>query len=507
MATTGRVRRWWQALAIGLLGGLPQLASAQDPTALATGGVGWITRLDDRVRERFRHLLLAAPTRDLSAGWQLAMDLGRPALPLLWDMLQSEKANVESRLIMLGAVVLAGGVAEDAQLFQWLDQQKPMTEERMLAALLLALGPNRARPMPGVWSRCVGPTKTPEPLLAIAARLAASRFPGTEEGVLPLTGDDPGLIAAGAFAGLPVPANVAARWWNLHSPERHAELVWRGCLLGAARRWPAGGKAVEPLFESARQLLQIGAEPRASAHEAATWLLARGQQLRPDEKRLDWRLLQVALADPRTAERLQAWFGPQPQPRDEEPQRLAVCYALSRSPSVVADERTLWAADPRIRQHVAVALAWRLLAGEATPPIDAVLPGVPEWQFVRLAVGAPIERGALPDDPHLSQALQLARDGRLPREALRMALEEALWRWDSHPGLVPWRLERLLIRDLLLSGSNEGGGRYLAHVRPDQRYAPPGLDRKDAFFEVAVALFDFLSVPRGPVPLERRLAR
>lgn len=502
MLAGARSRTQRQALAIGLLLALPQFASAQDGSSLATGGVGWITAKDERVRERFRQLLLAAPTRDLGVGWQLALDLGRPAAPLLWEMLQAEKSNVESRLIVLAAAVLAGGVAEDARLFEWLDQQKPMLEERVLASMVMALGPMRSRPVPNFWTRCLGPTRSPELLLSVAVRLASVRFPGAEDGAPALQGDDPGLVAAAAFSGT---GGVAAHWWNLTTPERHAELVWRGSLLGSVRRWRVGGAAPEPSFEVARQMLGFGGDLRAPLRSAAALLLAHGQQFRAEEPRLDWPLLQAAVSDPRTNERLAAWLGPKAQPRDEQPSRLAVAYALSRPTRTVVDERSVWGSEPAFRQHVAVALAFRLLAQDAPQPTDATLPGVAEWQFVRFACGAPVERGQLPDDPHLRVAMQLAADGRMPRAALRTALEEALWRWDCHPGLIAWQQERLLVRDLLLAGSAQGGGKYLPQVRADQRYVPGGLDRKDGFFGVAVQLYDFLAVPRAPIPAERRL--
>lgn len=472
-----------------------------------------MTGKDERVRDRFRQLLLAAPTRDLAVGWQLAMDLGRPATPLLWEMLQAEKSNVESRLIVLAAAMLAGGVAEDARVFEWLDQQKPMLEERVLASMLMALGPMRTRSVPNFWTRCIGPTKSPELLLSVAVRLASVRFPGADEGAPSLQLDDPGLVAAAAFSGtLPGGAFLggnagggSSHWWNLASPERHAELVWRGAMLRAARRWQPGAPAPEPSFEVARQMLQLGGELRAPVRTAATLLLAAGQQFRSEEPRLDWPLLQAAVADARTSERLAAWLPAKPQPRDEQPSRLAVAYVLSRPARTVVDERAVWGSEPAIRQHVAVALAFRLLGVESPQPVEATLPGVAEWQFVRFATGAPIERGAQPDDPQLRVALQLAADARMPRPALRTMLEEALWRWDSHPGVVPWHQERLLVRDLLLAGSAQGGGKYLPQVRADQRYVPGGLDRKDGFFNVAVQLYDFLAVPRAPVPAERRL--
>lgn len=490
--------------AIGLQAVAPQPCVAQDPAGQSIGGVGWITRQDERIRERFRQLLLAAPTRDLAAGWQLAHDLGRPVAPLLWEQLAAEKSNVESRLIVLAAAALASGLGEDEALLRWLDQPKPMFEERALAAMLLALGPDRARSVGNVTGRCLGPARSPEVLLQVAVRLAAARFPGVEENSAPPVIDDAGSVAAAAFAGAPVPTALR-RWFAPACAERHAELAWRGTLLGAARRAAPGSVAPEGLLELARPLAAHGTEARGSLHSAAVWCLARHAAIQADGPRLDWQLLQVAAADQHTSEVLAAWFGPKPLPRDERPERLAVSYALSRPLQTVIDERSVWGTEASVRAHIAVALAHRLLGGHATAPIDATMPGLAEWQFVRFAVGAPIERGNLPEDPHLRVALQLASDGRMPRAALRTALEEALWRWGSHPGLVAWRLERTLVRDLLLSGSNLGGGKFLPHVRPDLRYTPGGLDRKDAFFEVAVALFEFLSVPRAPVPAEHRL--
>lgn len=135
------------------------------------------------------------------------------------------------------------------------------------------------------------------------------------------------------------------------------------------------------------------------------------------------------------------------------------------------------------------------------------MPGLPEWSFVRAASGASVERDAVCDDPRLQTALQLLADGRLEPAALQDLLEETLWRWGSHPRIAAWQLERLLVRDLLLAGSNTGGAKYQPAVRPDLRYSPSGMDRNDSFFPVAVDLFDFLWRPRAPMPAEFRLPR
>lgn len=491
------------AVAIGLLAVVAQSVRSQEGTAGGTGGPGWITSRDVRWRERFQGLLLAT-SRDLAAGWQLARDVGRPAVPLLWDMVDDERSDVGRRLVVLAAAMLAGGSHEDERLFAWLDQQKPMLEERTLVAMTLALGPRRPRPVPDFWSRSFGPAKTPELLLAIAVRLASARVPESEEGAPGMNGDDPGLAAATAYAGLPLPASVSNRWWNLKAPERHAELFWRGSLLGASRR-SAPSQDTDGLLERASHVMALDGEAMALARAAATLYRARNHDLRPAGTRLDPRLLLVASSDLTTAAALHPWLGPVAQPRDDEPQRLAVAYALSRAIDVVVADREVWRADPRINRHIATALAWRVLGAPAGAPIEAVVPGLAEWNFVRWASGAAIDRTVTCDDPQLQTALDLIADGRMPRSALREALEEALWRWGSHPGLAPWEHERLLVRDLLLSGSNPGGGKYQAHVRPDLRYSPTGLDRRDGFFVVAVALYEFMIRPRAPLPREHRL--
>ena len=465
------------------------------------GGVGWLQGRGERVRERMVALLLA-PNPD--SGWQLAVDLGRPAVPLLWELVNENKSNRKHRLLMLSAAVLAGGVAEDERLLDWLAQQKPMLEERVLAAMMMALGPDRTRAQPEFWARCLGPVKTPEHLLGIAVRLAAVRFPGAAEALPVLTDEEPGLCAAAAFAGVPVPVAAAARWSNLRSVERHADLFWRGQLLGAARRVQNGQNSAGTVLDLAREVARLPGERFLSARAAAIWLRARADDLQPEEQKLDWSLLQVATGDLATGTKLRAWLGPVPMLRDEAPHRLAVAYALSRPVADVMRERASWSSDPAVAEHIAVALAMRLCGNERNTVVEP-MPGVAAWQIVRWLGGAEVDRSVVSADPVLASVLPLLAEGRLGRRALRVTLEETLWRWGSHPGLACWQLERSLVRDLLLAGSSRGGSKYLPHIAPDQRYMPTGLDRNDEFFTIAVALFDFLMRPRLPIPAEHRL--
>lgn len=467
--------------------------------------VGWVGAKDDRFRDRFQKALLNVPSRDLAAGWQLAVDTGRPVAPLLWDMMQAETSNVGRRLVVLAAAVLAGGPAEDERLFAWLDRQKPMLPERALAAMLLALGPRRTRPMPEFWGRISGPARTPEQILAIAVRLAAARFPGTEANLPQSLDDDAGVLAATAYAGGKVPTANASRLWDPRTSERHAELFWRGAMLHGARTLADGGTMPDGLLERARELSALPGEHNGSARAAAAVLRARARDFRAEGSRPDWRLLQIAAADVTSARTLSGWLQPAPQPLDEEPRRLAVAYVLSREPAEVVQDRPAWSSDPRVARHVAVALAWRLLGESPQQPVEVEVPGLPEWGFVKWASGAAIDAGLPIDDPQLRMAAEVASAGRMGRPALRTALEEALWRWGSHPGLSAFEQERLLVRDLLLIGSHPGGSKYMAHVQPEQRYRPTGLGPDDTFFMVAVTLFDFLERPRGPVPPEHRL--
>jgi hypothetical protein len=152
-----------------------------------------------------------------------------------------------------------------------------------------------------------------------------------------------------------------------------------------------------------------------------------------------------------------------------------------------------------------VALAWRLLGEERPAPVDATLAGLPEWFFVRWASGAGAARDSAIEDATLEAAAGLAASQRLSRPAARRVLEEALWRWGSHPGLGLLENDRLLVRDLLLVGSNQGGGQYVPHVPYVERYRPTGIGSENAFFGIAVAAYDFLSRPRLPLPPEYRL--
>jgi len=465
------------------------------------GGVGWIGERNERYQKRFSELLLVSKP-DLQVGWQLAHDLGQPVAPLLWAMVRDEKSNVDRRLVLLAAAVVAGGPGEDERLFRYLDQQKPMLEERCLLCMMLALGPRRARLPEDFWRRCLGPSRTPEQLLAIAARLAAARFPGSEAAAPVTMEDDPGLMAAAAFAGLPISAPLVERRWRQH--DRHVELFWRGALLGENWRLDVDGTKVTLVDESAAVLARLE-DPFAEARAAAMLLRAHAGLLDGAARRPDWRLLQLASGYAQSRAALQRWLPVRPLPRDERPDRIAVAFALLQPLDRVLATRAEWGVVEAIRAPMAVALAWRLLREGSAEPIELHAPDLPEWAFVLWASGGRSEAAREPADPALAALLRAIRAGRAERDAVRDALEEALWRWGCHPGVGVWEQERLLVRDLMLSGSNLGGGMYVPHIRADRRYFPTGLDRNDKFFDVAVPLYEFLLAPRPPVPRQHRL--
>ena len=222
--------------------------------------------------------------------------------------------------------------------------------------------------------------------------------------------------------------------------------------------------------------------------------------------------MQLCASQAASREALRSWLPATPLARDEEPARIAVAYALWQPVDKILKEHEKWSRDQRIRSHVAVALAFRLAAGSGRRTADTQeprsiqlrLPEVPEFRFVVWASGGEFGSGPACADAYLRQLSRLVRDGRASRSVVRRTLEEALWRWGSHPGMGPWREERLFVRDLLLAGSKPGL-KYPSHLRPSQRYFATGLDKGDSFYTVAVELYEFLEQPVAPVPAEYRL--
>ncbi len=459
--------------------------------------MGWLAGRTDKVKAEITRLLLVSPSRDLAAGWRLCEGLGQPAAPLLWEMVEAERSNLQRRLALLVGAMLAGGGQEDRRLVAWLGQPRPVFEERCLLALVVALGPPRGRPLDDYFSLAVGGNRTPEQFLAIAARLAAARVPSAVAALPVVAGGDPGLAGASAYCGAGVAPRTAEALWNLRNPDEHGELFWRGSMLGLARSEVGTGTALA----RARELRMLTGTGHTAARATAAIALARHGQAVGSETRPDWDEVLPWVVDQRSAMQVRDWLAPETPARVANPGRLAVAYALSRSPEEVLADRAIWLADPRVRSHVAIALAWQLAGREAQSAPAVGEADLPEWDLVRCCAGLrPLGRQPSPDDPQLAAAQRLLVDGRLSVTAARDLCEDTLWRWGSHPGLTRWEQERLLIRDLLLVGSHQGGSKYLPHVPPVARYRATGLGPDSPFYDLGVALYDFLAAPRLPVP-------
>jgi hypothetical protein len=502
---THAARRWVAracvpVAAIGIACAAPQRGLAQtsgDP-------VGVLAADDGRFRARFTELLIDVPTRDLAAGFQLARDLGPAAAPVLWRMHAAEKSNARRRITVLAAAILAEGAVGDDRTLAAIEADRTPPNDRLMTCYLLALGPTRARGQAEFWSRAFGLNKTePVPWLRVAALLASARFPGATDTAPAwlLRDDDPGVVAAALFAGAPVSDTLVQPFWR-RDPPAHASLVWRGALLGALTKEPRT-EAAAALVAQAQERLQFAGEQYATAREASALLLGRAGAVRLDA-RPHWRMLQLFAAESRSAAALHSWLSPSPQPLDDDPTRLAVEYVLSRSIDTVLADQKHWSTAESVRRHVATALAWRL-CGESDPrTVEWSIAGLPEWFFVRWASGAAATVDGAIDDSVLDQAARLAAEGRLSKAAARRLLEEALWRWGSHPGLGLWVAQRQLVRDLLLAGSLPGN-RYPVGLPDHLRYLPSGLGDENDFFVVAVELYEFLIRPVPPIPAECRL--
>ncbi len=500
---------------IGLSWGLAQPALGQ----LLIEDVGTISARNAVYKKRFSKLLLSVSDQDWHAGWELARNLGKPVTPVLWEMFAAEGANVDRRLVLLIAAVLAGGPSEDERLFELLRHRDSMLRERIAAGMLMALGPRRSRPVKNFWGLVVGPNQEPETLLGLAVRLSSARFPDAAKSAPMTLSDDPGIVAASAFAGLRMSAAQQRSLWR--SERRHADLFFRGALLGEGWRFGLDGKAPS-LTGRASNILSKQSDRWPSSSAAAILLLARTGTLDLTQDRPDWSLLQLVASQPVSRPALNKWLPLVPLALVPDPRKLAVAYALYQPVEETLKSLRDWASDPAIGRDLAVALAFRmatgdvsvnpsgdpqgsLLAAKRRAVISMDLPDLPEFGFVTWASGGDFVTGSSCDDPELDQLAALIADGRVSRSVARGVFEKALWRWGSHPGRGPWQQERLLIRDLMLVGSSQGGGLYQPQIPPVQRYVATGLDRSDTFFTIAVSMFEFLGRPVGPVPAEYRI--
>jgi len=498
-----RATSWSAAFVIGTTLLLAQRTTGQ----IGVDGVGVVADDNAQFRRQFAQLLLESRTRDLTGGFELARSLGPPVAQLLWSMHAAEKSDARRRITMLAAAILAEGAVGDEHVFAALDRERTQPGDRLLTCLLLALGPTRTREQAGFWEKVYGRNRQePIQLLQVVALLASARFPGAASAapVTSLRDPDPGVVAAGVFAGAPVADASVQSFWR-KDPPQHAQLVWRATFLAALLRGDPSAEVDANLLQRAHTVVAMGGEVFAPARATAALLLGRARAFDRDV-RPDWRLLQLIAADSRAAGAVQQWLTAAPQllAEDTAQSRLAVEYVLSRTTETVLADGTAWSGERSIKRDVAVALAWRLCGESAPKPVEWPCSGLPEWFFVRWASGAHVTKEAPIEDPVLDQAARLCAENRMPRDAMQRLLEEALWRWGSHPGLGLWQAEREFVRDLVLSGSVPGN-RYQIGLPDHLRYVPGGLRHEDDFFEIGVELYEFLSRRVPPVPAECRL--
>ncbi len=473
--------------AIGLAAALSQLVSAQAPASDGSGVLAAAESRDDFLGRKMRAAFVGRDV-DLAAGWDVAATLGPAACPVLWRLLDGLAAG-ESRYAVLGALCAAGGAGEDERMLRWIDAPGRSSRDRLFVAYLLALGPDRTSPRANLLARLRGQSDLSE----VVALMAVARFPGPE-GMSEVSGDgDLGRAAAALFAGSPLRAAPPRG-------ERHEGLFWRGAFLGAARN-----SATATLRNRAMAWQSEPGDGAAATRRAALWLLAQSGQGQAWTVRPDDDTLEVLTGDPLARRNLAAWLTVPPRSRSEPSSALVVAHVLASPLADLLATRPEWAARPEGRP-AALALAFRALVEGASgqpPP----WPEVPEWAMVRLACGSrdPVPPGVA--DAPAGRAAALFAAGRLPAADFADALELAVWRAGAHTGLVPWRLERELLRDLVLAGSQEGGGKYQPHVPTEQRYFAKGLDRDEPWYDVAVAFFEWSSRPRGPVPATARWPR
>lgn len=454
---------------------------------------------DPTFRRRFETLLFDPRAADLALGWRLARSLGPAVGPLLWDLHGDERLDKRRWVALLAALATNRGVVDD-RVYAAIENK---TAEQFLCCLWIALGDPLQSPRPTFWGDVLGRRSAPSSALQVAALLASARVPEAAGNAPVVRSSEVGLLAAAAVAGARAQASLYVPFHRVTAAPAHAELVWRGEFVGAL----LGAAAVpDELRDLAREVFALPGPADAPWRLAAATLLARAGALDPGTVRPTWRQLCAMIVDQPSAEALARWLGPLPEPLEREhPEPLAVAYALAHPIATVLEQRAQWGGEPLVARHVAVALAWRLLGEQGAQPIDFGLPNVPEWYLVRWASGSRVDKAATIDDPVLEQAAMLAKDQRIDRATMRRVLEETLWRWGGHPGLAVFEAHRLIVRDLLLTGSYTGM-KYEKVRRAHDVYLPDGFGRENVLYELAaVPAFEFFSAPTLPIPRECRL--
>ena len=297
-------------LVIGILLLAPERAPGQEQTSAE---VVSIPQADRVFRKRLARLFNISAS-DWAEGFELALDMGASAAPPLRFRLTREN-NPKRRLLWVAAYGLAARAPQSVYA-----RTKLKGAERVLAMLLLALGPTQAEGAGSLHRTLQGNADTAE---IIATCLALARFGDRTRGVPGklLASSEPGELASALYVNPRLSGReVSVRLRSLRGKVAHRALVWRGYYLAAART-VAETNAVRSRRESARQTLT---DSHSAARREAAWLLAQDVSAADPSKQLTKEVLQdldagtvlvLALSPRLRAELLAAGrISPQPSP-------------------------------------------------------------------------------------------------------------------------------------------------------------------------------------------------
>lgn len=482
------------SLLIGCAGAFPQCLRGQESSV----EILTIPAHDEDLRRVFANLFRSDHEIDWQSGWRRARSLGMSAVPVLADLWRNQTPNPWDRQLLISAVGLAAGVSGEDFLLDILNDRDRPLRERVMSHLSMALG--YERPGSGTsMDRLLGFTSRvlAEPILSVSACLALRQFRGS--GQAPRAWyqhQDAGIAAAAQFSH---PTSLPKRW--LRRDRKHRDLVLRGFLLGdsdSASRQAQALRAVAVLESDELMAdLQLAAALNLSrtggSFELGT-IFARPslKEFLPalvETPVMRQRLLRLGLISARPERRLS------PDLRA----RLALAYALEVDLEELGQNIEEWSRDDRVAAATCLGLAWRLSQQPEAWSDRHVenLPDLVEAEWVRLALGQDaLHRQSEFLDPALQRAFALAIEGRLPADAIGIAIENSLWRRGWHLGLTRREAEHALIADLMFAGSEYGASKLL--LGPNARaYLPKGIPARDAFFRIAYQFFAFVREP-GP---------
>jgi len=430
--------------------------------------------------------------------------VGPAATPLLWAQLRRE-AKPKRRLFWVGAFAAAAGGSAHRRLLQaaWFKSAKK--HEQLIALLALSLGSASGVDAAAVFRLA---SDSPSDAVRLAASIAISH--ASEEFTPPPNwlgnagSRDPGMCAGAVLSSGVIGRAAAERWLDTGEiPAPRAQLVWRALLLtrqpgtiGDAMCLELAKQALSWDSELSGPLRSAASERVARALDPASWILGEpGPEL----------LLALGRSAAGRDKLLQlGWLESVPSQRIDARTRgqLAVVFALAASQRQIEAAAPRWRSDDELAPAACLGLAWRALSdpdGLSDGTWLDALDTTPQAAWVRLALGDRPRLDPQQRPPRRAGALDLAIAGRLPRSAMKVAVERELWRRHTHPGLAGYECWVALYRDLLLSGSQYARSQ---DARPDDYpYLPSDLRAGNReFFEVACEFLSWVVSDAAEVP-------